>query len=521
MTSHCSIWLMILCGALNIKWAEAQILNLQVQNAANLGFANGMMRHSGNNHWIVTTNQNAGSAIVQSQVHVYNPDFQIKIWSNTVSPDTNLLIRRAFEFQGRVWLLLWKLSTTSAAAMKGAQSVEIRRMNVHLTGFDTSVYVHFRDSATMVDVEVAQGSLFFFAETDSIFPPNNDRSSALQVVKLNSFYQVIKDTLLMQRGGYATLGRNHFIYPLNEHEFAVSGIFQKAWNVQGSPFRRGNADIAVYDRNFQLKFSDVIHPNPPNGWPLVDNLSRGAPRMNAAFMKSPTHNSYYYLGSHFDTSYPVGGDPPVFGRQKFFLVKLDAQFNIVQRHYFGHPGRNDIAQPEMALTLAPNGRLYCLSVINFGAWIGLLDSIQTLVVYNVDTNFNNPQYAYWTDGSDVVGTSIQSYSSGIYILANSVGRGGEKFHVLRIEGTAWASSSSQQLWPEWGLFPNPARERVFISGEMPSNIGLHDMQGRLIHHWQNTESNELQLPTLPPGIYLLHGSNAQGQRWPVRKLVVR
>jgi hypothetical protein len=47
------------------------------------------------------------------------------------------------------------------------------------------------------------------------------------------------------------------------------------------------------------------------------------------------------------------------------------------------------------------------------------------------------------------------------------------------------------------------------------------MQGRLLHQWSALENNELQLPALPPGIYLLHGSNAQGKRWPVRKLVVR
>lgn len=515
------MWLLMVCLLFCMRWVEAQIFNIPVPQARNAGYANAMMQHSATNHWIITTNQNAGTAIVQSQIHVYSPGFQTKVWSSTLLPDTNLLIRKAFEFQERVWLLLWKVSSTNAFATKGAQKVEMRRLNVQLTGFDSSVYVQFRDSASMVDVEVAQGSLYFYAETDSFPPPNYDRTSALHVVKLNGNFQIVKDTLLMQRGGYATLGRNHFIYPLNEHEFAISGGYQKTWNVQGNPFRRPNADIAVYDRNFQLKYNDVIYPNPPAGWPLADNLSRGAPLMNAAFVKSPTHHSYYYLGSHFDTTYPVSGDAPVFGRQKLFLVKLDRQFNIVQWHYFGHPGRNDITQPELSLALAPNGRLYSLSVINFGAWFGLPDSTQTLVVYSVDTNFNNPQYEYWTDGSDVGGTSIQAYPSDIFVLANSTARGGEKFHVLRIEGTAWASSSSQQVWPEWGVFPNPARERVFIIGELPSNISLHDMQGRLLHQWSALENNELQLPALPSGIYLLHGSNAQGKRWPVRKLVVR
>lgn len=517
------IWYVTAFFMLLVQCVEAQLINMQAQLASNVGYANGMLQHTGTNHWIIASNHNPGSPglITQTQVHVYTPDFQNKIWSSTLVPDSNFLIRRIIEHRGRVWLLLWKVNSVRAFGTKGAKNVELRRLNTSLVGFDTSIYVSFRDSTTMVDVEATQYGLFFYAETDTLPPPNFVRTSALHIVKLNAIYQVEKDTLLMQRGGFATLGRNDFIYPLNDNEFAVGGVSQKTWNVQGTPFRRTNTDIAVYDRNFHLKFNDVVYPNPPVNWPIADNLSRGAPLLNSSFVKSPNSNSYFYLGSHFDTTYPVVGNPPIFGRQKLFLVKLNEQFNIVQWHYFGHPGRNDISQPELSLALAPNGRLYCLSAINFGAWLDVPDSIQTLVTYSVDTNFNHPQYHYWNDENDVIGTSLKAYPSGIFILANSVGRGGEKFHVLRIEGTAWASSSSQQLWPEWGLFPNPARERVFISGEMPSKIGLHDMQGRLIHHWQNTESNELQLPSLPPGIYLLHGSNAQGQRWPVRKLVVR
>ena len=205
-----------------------------------------------------------------------------------------------------------------------------------------------------------------------------------------------------------------------------------------------------------------------------------------------------------------------------FLAKLSSNYAIQARKHFGFEDINDVATiGKNHLAMSPDKNLYATFTTNFGAWLTAPDSTQKICVLKTDTALNATNYHFWDDGNDVLAVLTKAYPSGIYILANSVGRGGEKFHVLRIEGTAWASSSSQQLWPEWGLFPNPARERVFISGEMPSNIGLHDMQGRLIHHWQNTESNELQLPALPPGIYLLHGSNAQGQRWPVRKLVVR
>ncbi len=506
------------------KGAAGQLTYFDLPQSRDIGSATDLVKHSSSGNWIVQSIKvGPNNTLFNPRITVYNPNFSQRLSSLIL--DSALMVRpvKTIEFQGRIWVCTWQLANSTGFVMKGSETIKLSRLNSAFNGLDSVVYISFSDSLFFVGCEVAQGHLYLYGETKDFTNLQQGRvPSILAIKKINSNLQVVHDTIITSRQGFTTAGSITALYPISEHEFAISGIGQKAWTGNGWIIRQDNGDIAVYDRNFNLRFNDVIHPNPQTAFPLYDIGTRTAPMMNANFIKNPNNQNYYYKGSGIDSTYPAGGDAwGIFGLQKQFMAKLNNQFQITQRHFYGHPGINDIPNLDRALALGTNGRLYSLFNMNFAAWLALPDSIQTLVLYSVDTNFNNPQYQYWHNGQDVQTTALIADASGIYILANSVGRGGEKFHVLRIEGTAWASSSSQQLWPEWGLFPNPARERVFISGEMPSNIGLHDMQGRLIHHWQNTESNELQLPALPPGIYLLHGSNAQGQRWPVRKLVVR
>jgi hypothetical protein len=72
--------------------------------------------------------------------------------------------------------------------------------------------------------------------------------------------------------------------------------------------------------------------------------------------------------------------------------------------------------------------------------------------------------------------------------------------------------------PGFTIYPNPASDRFFISGNinLPASLVLMDISGRVI--WEKRVLNihsVCMLPKLPPGIYLLQCEQA------IRKLVLR
>lgn len=521
--------LLLMLLALNPLMGSGQVHSYNPPNAANLGIAQGLLHLAHANEWYISSAKAtiAGELIPDSsKIHIYNADFSTKLATIGYPALSNAWPIDMIEYEGHVWICLLKGYRIGGPFISFASpTAELSRINRVTKTIDSTLLLTFNDSLYHISLAVnASGLKVFGAYYSNSFQGHvNWPANFIQIKTINNQGILLADTVISTRNGIYTSGTVRDIFSLSNNEIVVSGIGMASWNVQGDTIRQGFADIALYDQLLTLKYSDVIlaenHPN----WPLEFSLRLRGPIIGGGMLFDPRSNSYFYLGSHRDTSdVPLGNILLLHGQQQLFYAKMNQFKRITQRFYFGRAGLNDILTGRTnQLALAPNGRLYSVSTVNFNAWVAQPDSIQQIAIHSIDTNFNQPSYTFWHDGSDVSAVSLVTHPNGIHVLANSQGRGGEKFHVLRIEGTAWASSSSQQLWPEWGVFPNPARERVFVSGELPSKIMLHDMQGRLLHHWQNAESNELQLPALPPGIYLLHGSNAQGQRWPVRKLVVR
>lgn len=508
--------------------SAGQLTNLNVVQSENLGSATNLMKHSTSGHWVFTTLRsrpiNGNNELYDASIHIYSNNFQQKLHGFLID-SLPMITPRLFEIEGRIWVCTWQMTSSAGFIRKGSNAVKIRRLSHDLSMIDTTISYQFNDSLSFVDCEVAGNEVYLHGEFKDQQQINLGRvKSIYQLIKLNNQMNIIQNSTIDSRNGLPTMGITTSIYPLNDSNFAISGIAQKIWVIGQDSIYQINGDIAVYKRqNLELILNDVIHPQPLAAWPLADIGRHKAPRINSGFINDKRTGNYFYSGNHTDTLYPPAGVfAPTFGQQKVYMAKLNSNFDVTARHFFGHPGVNDVPQLERALTLGPNGRLYSLFTKNFLAWFGIPDSVQTLVVYSVDTNFNNPEYHYWNDGNDVLATALIADSAGVYILANSVGRAGEKFHVLRIDGTGWASSSSQPSLPQWQVYPNPTQGQLYLQGTtLPSKLILRDVQGKVVTQQQTPEDGFLTLPGVPSGMYFLHGSNEKGEHWPVKKIVVR
>ncbi len=479
------------------------------------------------NTWAITTvhfvNQSNLTIPAKYLFHEYSHDFQTLISRFVVDSLTNSLPIYCFSWNSRAWILAWENYSSFGFSQQGSRLLTLHRLSPNRSSIDQSRSIFLQTTAHSVHATLKRNKLIIVAGLDSSFAfPTQSNAISTELVEYDLLSNSQTSYTISERNGIYTSGTLRDVYFLPGDAIALGGVLMKGWPDNGSIWRQGYADLAIYDSNRQLNFNDVILADFMPNFPWSISGAKRGPVFNHGLQRESPTSSIFYYGTHRDTTHSNSGYPPTYGQQEMFLTKLSPNYVIQARKYFGFEDINDIAiVGKNHLAMSPNKKLYATFTTNFGAWLTAPDSTQKVCVLETDTSLNSTNYHFWDDGTDVVSVLTKAYPSGIYILANSVGRGGEKFHVLRIEGTAWASSSSQQVWPEWGVFPNPARERVFISGELPSNISLHDMQGRLLHQWSALENNELQLPALPPGIYLLHGSNAQGKRWPVRKLVVR
>jgi hypothetical protein len=68
------------------------------------------------------------------------------------------------------------------------------------------------------------------------------------------------------------------------------------------------------------------------------------------------------------------------------------------------------------------------------------------------------------------------------------------------------------------VYPNPAREVIFVNGPVKVNVSIRDVAGRLIK--EQPEAKAIPVDDLAPGIYLLHISDKNGTLLKVEKLVM-
>lgn len=457
-----------------------------------------------------------------SRLHIYN--FTNQLLEQTLTLDSANWNFYPFQIQTdleNIYVFGYK-DLGATQNLNFGSTIKVIKINVNsgATNSYQIVYPHFLHTATVV---FKNNTWVFLTSLKATHPTLHNPSDLLSVRILNSQFQTIQDTNITHRLSMEARGAIFQIETLNDSLFYVLCAGCKMMQIPNEPsFRTGYHDVAIYNFQLQLKNNDILlaSNNTPN-WPLTNDLIIDGPT-EAVGLVQLRNGDYVQLATYRNANqnplHPNWGS----GKIELYLSKTNNQLQTTNRYYFGVTGIDEwVNYSSRQIAQAGDGRIFSLATTNSYALTGFPDSIQSIYIHAIDSQLMQPNVWVWNDLADVYSQQIKSYPSGIYILANSTQRGGEKFHLLHIGGTAWASNTSQLNLPEWGVFPNPARERVFISGELPSNINLHDMQGRLLHQWPAIESNELQLPALPPGIFLLHGSNAQGQRWPVKKLVVR
>jgi hypothetical protein len=68
--------------------------------------------------------------------------------------------------------------------------------------------------------------------------------------------------------------------------------------------------------------------------------------------------------------------------------------------------------------------------------------------------------------------------------------------------------------PEISLYPNPARESLFISGVEDEDLTIFDLSGKVIREVKCYQADsEIKIPALLPGIYLIRIGDPQSGRW--------
>ena len=68
--------------------------------------------------------------------------------------------------------------------------------------------------------------------------------------------------------------------------------------------------------------------------------------------------------------------------------------------------------------------------------------------------------------------------------------------------------------PEISLYPNPARESLFISGVEDEDLTIFDLSGKVIRQVRCYQADsEIEIPELLPGIYLIRIGDGQSNRW--------
>lgn len=68
------------------------------------------------------------------------------------------------------------------------------------------------------------------------------------------------------------------------------------------------------------------------------------------------------------------------------------------------------------------------------------------------------------------------------------------------------------------IYPNPATDRLYISGLQPGYLSLCDVTGKVLWCRQAEGDTSVALSAFPPGIYTLHLQGENGEKW-VEKIV--
>ncbi|MEN0003777.1 MAG: T9SS type A sorting domain-containing protein [Bacteroidota bacterium] len=104
-------------------------------------------------------------------------------------------------------------------------------------------------------------------------------------------------------------------------------------------------------------------------------------------------------------------------------------------------------------------------------------------------------------------------NDGLYEMVVGNLRGGIAFFETEIEAADPVSTTSQWLASGYSLFPNPARDRLFLTSDQSEErtVKLFNVSGQLMqdYNW-NTSQLELDVSDLPKGVYVVQLLEEQG-----------
>lgn len=342
--------------------------------------------------------------------------------------------------------------------------------------------------------------------------------------RMSANFSLISDTSVTHRQGLDARGAMFQFELLNDSLFYVlCGGCQMQQSTILPPFRVGNPDVAIYDFDLNLQANNILlaSANAPN-WPLSNDSILEGPDMVLGLVATK-NNQYVQFATYRNANQSPVHTNSGNGKMELYLTKTNSQLQPLERHYFGVPGIDESANfTSRQIAQAGDGSIYVAATTNLAASLNYPDSIQSLYIYAVDSQLQQGRAWVWNNESDVYSQQMIAACSGIYILANSTQRGGQAFHLLKIDGTAWASSSSDEVLMQWDFYPNPAQNWIRLKGDqLPDQIVLKEVHGRELYRWIKPESQELALPELPAGLYFLNGSDSQGHHWPAKKLIIK
>jgi hypothetical protein len=211
------------------------------------------------------------------------------------------------------------------------------------------------------------------------------------------------------------------------------------------------------------------------------------------------------------------------GYTRPFLARLDRNLNLVWSYIHRQRLANFFAQPQeladgslvVVASNAQSGRGYPFWLFRFAA-TGTLQQRYPFVSQVLTANTSGGRYGFFG-----VAQGLQPLSdSSLVVVAGNSDLNSSRVYLahLRVPGlprvidshlvppaTPLATRRPRPDDADLDLYPNPAREALFVRFPHPARLVLRDALGRPRAHWTlpgGTAPHRLPLAHLPPGLYL-------------------
>lgn len=494
-----------------------------------VGYAFGMHK-TDNQQWAIALVKNTANPSISGAVKIQVYNDSLNVLNSVISVDTGLKTNpvRWLRWQDKDYLICMNELGGSIFNLVASPTITMYEIDFHTNSISNTHQITFSDSLHFFGIHEANNKLYFIGGIN--FNPSNTfprKGISLEVLEINNNFTSIQRALISERLGNPTTGAILSINSFGESGFAVgcSGCFSNTLS-NGNLFYSGYTDMALFNNQWQEISSNIIFPSPQPTWPNA-TLSRFSGPFGSGGILKLAANEYVFYGACRDSTHAnVGG---IYNQQEVFIAKVNNQLQVSRRTHFGTYNVADnivrsLGQELQQICMGGDKNIYTIHLTNLGSSFLNLDSIEKLVISCFDTNLNLIWHREFHDSLDIGYSVLYPHEDGVYILSNNTARGGEKFHVLRIDGTAWATQVEKQAAiTQWQIYPNPAQTFISFQAEQAvRELQLYDLQGKLLQTYVQPEAHSnLSLPQLSRGMYLLLGHSEQGIPLAPKKLMVR